>query len=76
MKLYKVNQFDNNHFMAIKSFICVANSEEEASQIDPSYDSFQWALSEKNIVANYLGRTTLYKRGQIVMRSFDDEIIV
>ena len=76
MKLYKVNQFDNKHHSAIRSFICVALNEEEASQIDPRYDKYQWAHSEKNVVSSFIGRTTLYKRGQIIMRSFNDEIIV
>lgn len=73
MKLFKVNQFDNNNAKAIKSFICIAKDEDEALAIDPTRNILeQWAHSCKNVEANYLGRTTLFKCGYIVMRSFDE----
>ena len=73
MKLYKVNQYDNPSKKAYKSFICVALDEDHAKSLDPTHGTMnQWCLSEKNIEATYLGRTTHYTKGTIIMRSFDD----
>ena len=73
MKLYKVNQYDNPSSKAYKSFVCVANDEEHAKSLDPTHGTMnEWCLSEKNVEAVYLGRTTHYKRGTIIIRSKDD----
>jgi len=72
MQLWKVYQTDNASPKAVKSMIVVARSEEDAKLLDPSNQMIQWAHSEKNIGACYLGRTTHFTNNQIIMKSFEN----
>lgn len=72
MQLWKVYQTDNSHPKAVKSMIVIAKNEDEARLLDPSDQVVQWAYSEKNIGACYLGRTTHFTNNQIIMKSFEN----
>lgn len=71
MQLWKVYQTDNSHPKAVKSMIVIAKNEDEARLLDPSDQVVQWAHSEKNIGACYLGRTTHFINNQILLKSFE-----
>lgn len=72
MQLWKVYQTDNPSPLAVKVMIVVAKDEESARLLDPSDNKIQWAHSENNIGACYLGRTTHFKNNQIILRSFEE----
>lgn len=82
MKIFRVSQSDNNGYDTFDSFVCYANSEDEARNMRPDIiggyldewnddNNYGWASSSDLVEVEFIGENPDVKQKEMILSSFN-----